>query len=301
MQRLFQALYRRLLIKQCSVSKPYPEWLRERDVPWRIWIDALICELYPNDDSSTPPATALWGRHPYLFEPASNNGLLDELGPCVLWRWLLVMQPSLAPAENRVNEHDYYLPLGNDPLFVLSFLSILTSLLQRLRHHSSAVLHIDEVPGFGLGLSWAQSKNPVYLIRSREVPNRTQQTFTRTRWTLQPGQHSQLALQPSKTSQWHPAASGKIEFVQLPTLHMDRLRASQLIRTSDSAPIDKIRHVRSSFLSAEEWIARSQVPDKLANSYAYARAALRPNREFDRRVPLRRIDLDTPKNRNDHQ
>ena len=288
MQRLFQAMYGRLLRRKLVEFGDYFHWLRGLGVTsWRPWADTVQNILYP-------PEGKFWGEYPFLFEPHPAR----ENGPCLLWRWLRAARPSLDRIET-----DYYLPLREDALFILSFLSILCHFLRKLSSKDINKLCIHEVPGFGLGLTWKTSQaNPVFLVRTDEAHRPVRLGgFKGTLWTVERGVDEKSIICSLKSEQWLPNISGSVNFIQLPSLRAHLLAIGQFIETEKHGTVKDMSHVRYRYFSAEEWVREAKNPDELSQAYDAMRVQLRAERNqkdrWERLKLVKPVEISLPNRR----
>lgn len=123
-KRLYQAAFGRLIVRHTRSDSLFYHWLSNHTPHPGLWCSYLKQELYPdidrkNESGSNLPDISYFGKWPCLLEP-SGEGVL------ILWTWLWTMK---YPEKRLPDNSFWYLPLSEDPLFILTALLLLTALV----------------------------------------------------------------------------------------------------------------------------------------------------------------------------
>lgn len=173
---LFQAAFGRLLVQYTRDNSEFYLWLRGLSGYAGAWRAHILAALYPhtvqigNEKEDKSPL----GSSSALFEiPVVENGMPDQAMP--LWQWLYA---AYHPENTQPLQQDWYLPLKQDPHFILGVLLVLAGLCfeknrdadsngakpPKVNGPSIATEHVRPTPGYGLAIQVPDAPT-VYLVR----------------------------------------------------------------------------------------------------------------------------------------
>lgn len=123
-KRLYQAAFGRLLARHTQKDSVFFHWISNLTSQPASWCSYLRERIFPCEDNSAKTGTNLvdqsyFSTLPCLFEP-SKHGIL------LLWRFLWAMK---YPDKKLRDDSLWYLPLREDPIFILTTLLLLLGLV----------------------------------------------------------------------------------------------------------------------------------------------------------------------------
>ncbi len=200
MTRLFQAVFGRLIDRYSAKDSEFYRWLATLTPFPAVWRDLLMKTLYPPDQGQGKKQKQglnhmLFGSWPELLEPLAgsntpdivfslskkgmrtegggNNGSGQEdgYGPCLLWKWLYAArnspfkkQKEQKKIQRKQIDPDFYLALRDDSLQILSFLLMISALVQ------TKEIKIKIVPGTGIEITQEDEKQFLICHMERSIP-----------------------------------------------------------------------------------------------------------------------------------